>query len=398
MANTISTSQILAKEALPILKNTLVFGSNVHRDYEKEFVNVGDTVNIRKPVKYEVGEGADVSARIQNVVELNTSITIDKLKNVSFSLSYSDMALKVNPAEITERFLKPAVIELANQIDFDGAGLYKQVYACAGTAGVTPNSFAALGAVGAKAGKMCIPSMDRKMVMDDDASWALADALKGTFEPKGASDMLRNGYLGRVAGFDIMTDQNIQYHTHNTLVGTPLIDTVSGVTYITEDTAITSTVHVDGISSGALVEGDVFTIAGVYAVNPLSKQTTGALQQFTVTAGVAQATDMAVTVSPAIRATGAYQNVSAAPADGAAVTFVGSHRANLAFNKNAFALAMRPLPNLGAGVDMYTESSDGLSITVTECAVPTQFKRFYRLDVLYGWKCIYPEYAIRLLG
>lgn len=396
MANTFLTSAPIAKEALALLENNCVMGSNVHRQYKKEFVKVGDTVSIRRPVKFEEGQGADVSARLQDITEMSTSIVIDQHWNIAFPVSSVDMTLKVE--KFGERYLKPAMSKLGNRIDYTLTGLYNNVYGAAGVAGSTPNSFSDLADLGTLMDNMCIPDGDRKLVVNPTARWSLADALKGTFETKGASDFLRKGFLGHIAGLDIMQDQNIRLHTHNTLTGTPLIDTVSGATYTTGDTAIYSTVNIDGISAGDLEAGDIFTIAGVNSVNPQNGQDTGSLQQFTVLADVDQATDMAVTVYPAIRASGAYKTVTAAPADGAAVTFLNSHRANLAFNKNAFALVMVPFEKVGKGVDMSTQEYNGFAITVTLGFDITTFKYICRLDVLFGVKCIYPEYAVRLLG
>src|ERR1043166_4704668 len=113
MANALITPTIIAKEALMQLENNLALGNLVHREYKKEFVDVGATVNIRKPVQFEVSDGA---TRVnQDVQEANTSITIDQRKHISWKFSTQDLTLTV--ADYSERYIKPAAIRLANKID-----------------------------------------------------------------------------------------------------------------------------------------------------------------------------------------------------------------------------------------------------------------------------------------
>ena len=58
MANTILTSDILAREALLILENNLVMGNLVDRRYEGEFASgrQGDAIRIRRPASFTVNE------------------------------------------------------------------------------------------------------------------------------------------------------------------------------------------------------------------------------------------------------------------------------------------------------------------------------------------------------
>jgi len=397
MPNTLLTPTIIAKEALMQLKNNCVMGANVHRTFKKEFVKIGETVSIRKPVKFEVNDGADVSNQLQDITEESTSITISQHKNVAWPWSLKDQTLTIE--KFSERYITPAMIAIANVIDNDLTGLYKDVFNGAGTPGTTPNSFATFGAVSRKLDEGAVPRNDRRLVLNPAANWEMADALKGTFDRELAKDTIRAGYLGTIAGLDILEDQNIRRHTAGSLSGTPLIDTVSNVTYSTTQSNGYSTVHTDGYT-GTVLQGDTFTIAGVYAVNPLSKETLTSLQQFTVIEEKEASTDTPLKVSPMIITSGAYQTVSAAPADGAAITFSASHAANLAFNKNAFALVTVPFESVGKGrgVEMVTMEYDGLTITVTRGFSIEKFKNIIRLDIMYGYKTIYPELACRMYG
>ena len=153
--------------------------------------------------------------------------------------------------------------------------------------------------------------------------------------------------------------------------------------------------------TGIVKAGDVFTIAGVYSVNPISKQSTAELMQFTVTADAdsgAATGPATITVSPAIISAGPYQNVTAAPADNVAITVVANHTANLAFHKNAFGLVTVPL-ELPDGVSFKAREQDkGISVRVIKDYDFTNDKDQIRIDILYGVKSIYPDLACRLLG
>jgi hypothetical protein len=148
----------------------------------------------------------------------------------------------------------------------------------------------------------------------------------------------------------------------------------------------------------------VFTIAGVNAVNPKSKVSTGYLQQFVVKSAVTAdgSGNATLTISPPIITSGSYQTVSAAPADNAAMTVVGSgataYRQNLVFHRNAFCLAMRDLEMPDGAVFKARESANGFSIRVLKWYDGENDEERIRLDVLYGWKTIYPHLATRMNG
>lgn len=403
MANAIITPTIIAKEAVMQLENNLVMGNNVYREYKKEFVKVGSTVNIRMPVDFTVTDGATRSN--QDVVEKNSNVVVDQRKHVSWKFSTQDLTLSVE--EYSERYIKPAMIRLANTVDSALTGLYKYAYHAAGTAGTTPATFAAIGAVAQKMDEVAVPTDSRKLVLNPAAHWSMADALKGVYSPKTVEDMIRRGYLGEVAGMEIFGDQNIKRHTKGTATGTPLVNGASqNVTYASLTSGSSfwqSSLITDGWTAsvtGILKAGDVFTIAGVYAVNPISKESTNALQQFTVISdvnsdGTGNAT---ITVSPPIISSGVHQTVNSAPADNAEITVVATHAANMAFHKNAIALVTCPLELPDSAGFKARESHNGLSVRVVKDYDIDADEEIIRLDILYGVKMVDPRLAVRLLG
>lgn len=412
MANALITPTIIAKEALFQLENNLVLAKNVHREYKKEFVKIGASVSVRKPVKFYAANGA---TRVnQDVEEANTTITIDTQKHVSWAFSSTDLTLTVE--EYSERYIQPAAIALANTIDASLADLYFNFWNHVGTPGTTPANFAALALAAQRADEMAIPSDQRKAILNPAAGYAIAGTATNIYNPNNAA-AYTEGEIGRIAGLNTFSTQNIASLTTAQRGGTPLINGASqNVTYATAKTGTngnSQSLITDGWTAAAasrVAAGEVFTIAGVFAVNPVpGAGTTGKrvmpyLQQFTVLAAASSdgSGNATLTISPAIITSGPYQTVSAAPADNAALTFVGSastsYPQNMMIHKNAIALVTVPM-ELPDGINFKArESHNGMSMRVVkQYDIDNDVDRI-RLDVLYGSKCIYPELGVRITG
>lgn len=405
MANSLLTPNIIAKEALLQLENNLVLGNLVHRDFRKEFVKVGDTVSIRRPVKFLAQDGATLVK--QDVEEGSVDVVVDQRKHVGWEFSSGDLTLSID--DYSERYVQPAMMTLANEIDLSLAGLYRDVWNMVGTPGTTPGTFADIGAAGKRLDQVAVPRAGRSAVFDPEAAWSLADGLKSVYVQDKAKGAYEEARIGRYAAFDTYGDQNIRTHVAGSHGGTPLVaGGAQAVAYAAARTNNSQALVTDGwiaSVSGILKAGDVITVAGVYAVNPVSKDRLPFLQQFVIKADAdSGATGGAtLTVSPAIIVDGPYRTVSAAPADNAAITVVSgaagaAHPQNLTFHKNAFALVTVPLdlPD-GAG---FAEriSHRGLSVRVVKDYDINADTEIIRLDVLYGVKTIYPDLACRIAG
>lgn len=409
MANALLTPSVIAKEALMQLENNLVLGNLVHRDYKKEFAKVGDSVSIRKPVKFYTADGA---TRVnQDVEEGNTSITIDKRKHVSWKFSTQDLTLSIE--NYSERYIKPAMITLAQTMDAGGYDLYKDVWNAVGTPGTTPSTFAQVSPVAQRLDEMAVPSDMRNLVLNPAARYSIAGDQTGLQADRKVVTAYEAARIGPIADLNTYSAQNIKSHTIGAHGGTPLVNGASqNVTYANSKTTNEQSLVTDGwtISTAVLKQGDVFTIDGVYAVNPVPGEgTTGKtvmpyLQQFVVKSdatsdGTGNAT---LTISPAIITSGPYQTVDAAPADDAAITVLGTastaYPQNIGFHKNAFALVTCPLEMPDGASWKARESHNGLSIRVVKDYDIDSDDDIIRLDVLYGWKSIFPDLAARLFG
>ena len=397
-SNTLLTPTIIAKEALMQLVNSLAMSRHVHTAYKNEFVKVGQTITIRKPNKFRATK---TQARSNsNISEPSTSITMSTQAHVSWAFSSVDLTTTIE--DYSKRYIAPAASALANQVDSDLCLLSNDVYNSVGTPGTTPATFKVLGDAQTILDNEAAPGDMRVGILNPNANWALADGLKGTFAANVAKDIITRGYLGTIANLSLYMDQNVSRHLNGTFTtsATPLMNgsTATGATQIVTNgwNASSSTVKV----------GDVFTIAGVYAVNPQSGTSTGELRKFVVTENATSSGGaMTIKVSPTIiyGATNPYSTVDSLPLTTAALTFFGTEATtypqNLVFHPNAFALVTVPI-EMPANVwgARETDPEAGLSIRVVKQYDIDADEEIIRLDILYGTKTLYPELATRMWG
>jgi len=392
MSNTLLTPTVIAQEALMQLENNCVMANKVHRDYKNEFVKKGASVTVPKPVKFDSNDGADISSVIQDVSEQSTTFTIDKRKNVAWQFSSQELTLNIE--EYSKKYIQPAVIKLANDLDTSLCALYKDVYNATGTPGTTPSAFSDLGDAATILDNNAVPGNDRRMVLNPNAAWKMADSFKNLYTTD-VSKKAQKGLLAELADFDIMKDQNVQYHTKGVATGTPLVDGASQ----TGSSLVTNGWTND--TAGILVAGDIFTIAGVYHVNPVSKESTGVLKQFVCTATCASGATTGpatIAISPPITVTGPYKTVSNSPANDAVITVVASHRANMAFHNNAFGLVTVPLVLPDSAAFKARVTHNGLSIRILKGFDIKTDVEIIRLDIMWGVKTLDANLACRLMG
>jgi hypothetical protein len=401
--NTLLNPTIIAKETLLQLTNSMAMSKHVYTAYKNEFVKVGSTITIRKPNKFRASKtavGSTATRSHTDLAEPSTSLAIQSQAHVSWSFKSSELTLTI--ADYSKRYIQPAALALANQIDVDLCGLYVDVAQSAGTPGTTPATFAALGDAQRMLDDAGAPSDTRVAIVNPKTNWALADGLKGTFAASVANSIITKGYLGTIANLSIYMDQNVVRHTTGifSTEATPVLnaDAVTG-----DATIVIKGQHADGVNT--VTAGDVFTIAGVYDINPMSGASTGELKKFVILGAVSNSTStITVEVYPApVWASGPYQTVSTKPLTNMVVTFIGSEATaypqNLVFHPNAFALVTVPLEmpsNVWGARETDTEA--GLSCRVIKDYSITDDEEIIRLDVLYGVKTLYPELAVRLWG
>lgn len=399
MTNTAVTCSIVAKEALPILANMLSFASNVNRDFESEFTgNVsrgympGQTINIKRPSRYTYRSGRVASP--QATVETSIPLT---LSQGGCDLNFTSLERTLSFNRLEDK-IRAAMEPVANEIDRQGLQLAKEAtFNCIGSPGSLPTTqataLAAITGVNQRLDEMGAPRKDnrRAFIMNPALNAATVQGFAGMFNSqKTLSEQFDSGMMVDSLGLAYAMDQNVSVHTNGTAVVNT--NTVAGANQ-TGSTITTAALN------GTITKGSKITFAGVFAVNPQSRQSTGTLAQFVVTADVASGAT-SIPISPAIVTSGAFQNVTASPANGATITIFGtasgSYSANVAYHKDAFTLAMVPMwaPPGGKGViDVAQETYKGFTIKVTEFYDGVNDNSIMRLDVLFGWAATYPELA-----
>jgi hypothetical protein len=404
MTNTTLTADIIAKAAVAVLDNELVMAKKVFRGYEEEFsksingYTPGQTISIRRPTDFTVRDGATMN--LQDVTEGKFSLTVDKQKGIDFSFTSSDLTLNIK--ELTDRIIKPAMVQLANQVDQDLMALYKDVPSWVGTPGQTINSYADFAPGPQRMDEYANPADGRCAVLSPADHWGLLGSQTSLYIQDAAKGAYRNGSLGMIGGLDTYMSQNVPTHTVGSDVTSVTINqsiTTSTTTYSSVKDSDQQTVTIAG---GNLNPGDVFTIANVYAVNPVTKASLGFLKQFTV---VSYSSNTLV-MSPAMIWSGAFQNVAVASGttdlNGAALTFQGTastgYRQNLVFCKNAFALVSVPMVKPPGAVDVSRQSYKGTNVRVIPVYDGTNDVSKWRLDILYGVKTVDKRLAHRLSG
>ena len=409
MANTTLNASIVARAAVGILENELTMANAVYRGYEDEFdkkingYTVGDTLTIRKPTDFTVRN--TIVSSPQDTSEAKLSLIINKIAGVDFK--FTSQQLTLNIGELSDRVIKPAMIQIANQIDIDVMGLYKDIPQLVGTQGVAVQTYAGFAKAPTNLDQRSVPQGDRAAVIAPADYWAMAGSQTALFFNGIGSPAYRNGEIGEIGKVSTMMSQNAPTFTTGPYGGTPAVNGASQNTAYDLTGTNTQTLITNGWTAAVaarVVKGDVFTIAGVFDVNPVTKATLPFLKQFVVAANGSSdiSGNLTMTIAPQIITSGAFQNCSAVPGATAVMTFNGtantSYTNNLVFHKNAFALCMVPMVKPPGSVDCSRQSKNGISVRVIPYYDGTNDISNWRLDVLYGVQTVDRRLAVRLGG
>jgi hypothetical protein len=411
MVNTTLNASIIAKAAVGVLENELTMAGLVYRGYEDEFdkkingYTVGDTITIRKPTDFTVRN--TIVASPQDTTEGKLTLQINQVAGVDFK--FTSQQLTLNIAQLTERVIQPAMVQIANAIDIAVMNLYTDIPQWVGTPGTNIQSFAGFAKGLQNLDQRSVPGGNRSAILAPADYWAMAGSQTALFSQQINNKSYREGSIGMVGGADTYMSQNAPTFTTGPKGGTPVVNGAAQNTTYDTTGANTQSLITNGWTAAAAARvavGDVFTIAGVFDVNPVTKAVLPILKQFVVAPGSTLASDgsgnLTMTIAPQIISSGAFQNVSAAPANSAALTFVGTgstaYSNALMFDKNAFALCMVPMVRPPGSVDCSRVSKNGISIRVIPYYDGTQDVSNWRLDCIFGTKTIDRRLAVRVSG
>ena len=422
MANSLAfTSQIVTNEILKIAHNASAFLGNVNTDFKSAWTGEyapGQTIQARGPVSFTSRSGE--VANVQDIQEWSTPITLQPLLGIDFALNLTDMVTAVGNngninARFKQRYIEPAGLKISALIDSQLATIMKNgFHQFVGTPGTAPANVTDILNAQVPLDRMSVPRDGMRMAaLEPGANAAVVAGLATLFNSQSIlGDQYKTGVLKTGLGLDFIMSQNVPSHTVGPLGGTPLVNGASqglinaGAT--DNPRALTTSLITNGWTAAAaarLSAGDVVNLAGVFSVNPETKASTGVLQDFVATAAVSSdgAGNATIIVSPAIIAGGAYQNVSARPAAGAAITVrTGAanttYTNNLIWHKNAVTL-VSPEQNLPQGMAIATKASladeGGISLRWVQGYDILNNRNVNRLDVLWGAAVVLANFGLR---
>lgn len=397
MSNTLLTIDKITRECLRVAHEKATFLGTINRQFDNSWSSegpTGQTLRIRTPAQYTRTQGTRV-IDVQDSVQTNTSLVVATQDHVAMRFNSAELAQSLD--EFSKLHIEPAMAVMVSGIESDVLqGVTKQVYNTVGTAGSPPTDLAAIGAARAKLNQSLAPKDGNRYVqMDSVTMGGMVNGLKGLFQDSSQiKEQYREGMIGRTGMADFYENERI-WTMSNSAGTTPVNanDTIAdGATTFTVQTTTT-----------AWAIGQVFTIAGVYDCHPETKAPYPSLKQFTIRA---TSTATVLQISPTIYITGARKNVctsAGADVSGAlsgSCTLVGaastSYAQNLMYHKDAFTFATAALPMMGGSASCAVKTFDGLSLRVWSDPDIRNDEMITRIDMLYGYTAIRPQWACRI--
>jgi len=394
MVQTLLTPDMITREALRVLHQKLRFVGSINRQYDNSFAQegakIGSSLRIRLPNQYVIRTGRVMSA--QETQEQSVTLPVTNQAGVDLNFTSVERAMSLD--DFSTRILTPAMSTVAAYIEstvFNAR--YKDVY------NLVDQDTVAASFLTIMLGKQ---KLDDNLAPEDEQRVALlstthqvkmVDALKGLFQdPELIAKQYREGRMGTTAMFDFFQSTHVNDHTTGTAAKTTGY-TVNGAT----QSGSTITVQTGTTTFNV---GDVVTFAGAIRVHPETKVSTGALQQFVITAA-SGASATSLSISPALTISGPYQNVTGYPTNTGAVVKVGAGasellNSSLVYHKDAFTFATADLV-MPEGVDFAArEVYDGISMRIVRAYDINQDTFPCRVDVLFGSATLRAQLAARL--
>ena len=400
MSNSLLTIDMITRKSLELLENNLVITRNVNRAYDDSFAvegaKIGSTLRIRLPDRSLVTDGA--ALQVQDVSQQQVTLTVDSQKHVGVNFTTAELTMSLD--DFAERVLKPRISQLAASIDADVANSYKNIFHSVGTPGTTPATSLVLLQAQQKMNESAAVASPRYLTVNPAANAGLVEGMKGLFNPVSTiSRQFKSGLMGEgILGFEeLAMSQSMKVHTTGDW-GTAIEVDGTTTTQGTSQLTITFTG-----SAKTWKVGDVFTMQGVFAVNPQTRESTGSLQQFVVTEDLTATTTGTLKFAPALyTAAHPLATVDAFPANDADITMLGSaasqYPQNMAYHRDAITFATADLI-MPQGVDMASRQvHNGISMRIVRQYDINNDRLPCRIDVLYGYKVIRPEMAVRVWG
>lgn len=393
MANTLSVIDMVTREALRIAHEKLSFLGTIDRSYDSSYAKtgakIGDTLRVRNPNQYTRRQGSRVMD-VQDQAETTQNVTVAQQDGVDMKFNSAELSLSID--ELSRRYIEPATAVLVSGIESDVLqSVTKDVYQYTGTTTevVGATDLDAVSQARAKLNMSLAPKdNDRCIQMDSVTMASVVGGGRSLFhDGQQLSTAFKEGYLGRFGGTNFYENDRTYSHTSG-----------SDHTTVDIDAAVSDGDSQITLAGGVLTVGDTFTIAGVKQVHPETKAAYAHDQQFVVTSVVTASTVYAI--SPSIITSGAKQNVDHLPSLNDVVSvYAGDsvvYQSNLMYHKDAFTFVTADLPIMDDAIRCVRRMQDGLSIRVWQGSDIRNDELLLRMDILYGWKSLRPEWACRV--
>ena len=413
MANVNLTPDMITREALRVLHQKCNFIGNINHQYDDSFAQdgakIGSTLRIRRPVEYISSTGQTMqtgtASKIDSVQQKFT-LTVNTQRHIDMRFNSKELTLDIQ--DFSERYIEPAMARMAALIENDVLSSISGVATAAANTqkGIYNNVYA-----GTKVELTDILSARKQLVdnlagvsglnatLDTQANVDLVNELKGLFHDSGqVSQQYRDGLMGRTGGFDFYENTLMPSHTSGAAGADATYD-VAGASQTSTDADVMSF----NIDTGTKVinAGQTFTIASVNRVHPESKADTGIPQQFVVVGPATATGTTTLVISPGIVTSGPRQNVSAAPANNATITFGGAastaYKQSILYHKDAFVFGTADLEMPDDVQFKARRVMDGISMRLLKQYEIIKDTTYCRLDVLYGFRTLYRQLACRVL-
>lgn len=390
---------MITNEVMRVAHEKSRFLNTVDKQFDDSFGRsggkIGSTLRVRLPDQYTVTTGRAID--VQDATEQKVDLTLATQKHVAMRFNSAELYTDID--DFSKRKIVPAVSALISEIEADVLqGCTKLVAQVAGTAGTAINDLTAPTLARAKMNQQLAPMNNRAIQMDSVTMAALVKGTAGLFNPNAAiSEQFREGLVARMAMADFYENERVWTLPNISDVSC----TLDTYTITNGDSDLTVT------SFATPVAGMVFTIADLYDVHPETKDAYSHLKQFTLLSG---STSTSLSISPTIYYTGPRKNVGTST--GADITpsnyttktltFVGAASTNyvqsLMYQKEAFAFVTGELPLMAGADRCVRKTEEGLSLRVWQDSDIRNDEQITRIDVLYGYAAIRPQWACRLIG
>lgn len=408
-----------ASTMLLLLKNSLVAGRLVDGQFRDEVTDEnGLAINVKRPPQFVAQDGEALA--LQSVVNGSVPLIVDQYKNVHVDFGDLEMVQSVNDL-VMNNTMMAAASELAHTVDSAIHAIFPEFSGEVGTPGVTIASPQQFNKVHTQLMDQSVPNSNLNAVLTFNDGEEIRGTLIGGDIAQINRSALERTRIPVLSEIDVFASNNTKSVVAGTRTQVSAVDGASqNVNYRDVKDTNQQTFEVDGLGNlGTVARGDIFTIAGVFAVNNRSREQLPQLKQFVVLEDVtANASGEAtLVISPPIIVAGssdtigpnptlvntAFQTVKIAPPNDAVLTFNTAPNAispiRVAFHRKAISLVSARLRLPFTGVSSFMSDPDtGIGIRYWRGSDISTGKHIHRWDMIFGVQALQRELGARVNG